>query len=220
MKSTRYNSIECHQETTDNTRMENSKRSVVKAKETAPTKRNARCHLPLPSFGLRSSGVYHGSWMPKAFSTAQRLVVLFDEKPNADEVFSEKLVPTRLDRDRHIKPRASTSTMPSFDLTSRFGKDFVHWLTSDWGGSKSAEQATQIARRVLKFLRFWYPDADSNWNITESAIGSSMACTRHLTEFIGCIRDQWQMGYPGTIAYINALGDAIDYRKSNGGFKA
>ena len=143
-----------------------------------------------------------------------------DEKPNADEVFLEKLVPTRLDRDRHIKPRASTSMMPSFDVTSRFSKDFSHWLTSDWGSSKSAEQATQITQRVLKFLRFWYPDADSNWNITESAIGSSMACTRHLTEFIGCIRDQWQMGYPGTIAYINALGDSIDYRKSNGGFKA
>ena len=28
------------------------------------------------------------------------------------------------------------------------------------------------------------------------------------------------MKYPGTIAYINTLGDAIDYRKSNRGFKA
>ena len=144
----------------------------------------------------------------------------FDEKPNADEVFSDKLVPTRSDRNRHIKLRASTSTMPSFDLTSRFGKDFSHWLTSDWGGSKSSEQATQIARRVLKFLRFCYPDAEQSWDITEDAIDSSIACTRQLTEFISCVREQWQMGYPGTIAYINALGDAIDYRKSKGGFKA
>ena len=63
-------------------------------------------------------------------------------------------------------------------------------------------------------------DADSNWNIAKSAIDSSIACTRQLTEFICCVRNQWQMGYPGTIAYINALGDAIDFRKSNGGFKA
>ena len=110
--------------------------------------------------------------------------------------------------------------MPSFDVTCRFGKDFSHWLTSDWRGSKSAKQATQIAPRVLKFLRFCYPDADSNWNITKSAIDSSIACTRQLIKFTGCVRNQWQMGYPGTIAYINALGDAIDYRKSNGGFKA
>ena len=82
------------------------------------------------------------------------------------------------------------------------------------------EQATQIARRVLKFLRYCYPDADSNWNITKSAIDSSIACTRQLIKFTGCVRNQWQMGYPGTIAYINALGDAIDYRKSKGGFKA
>ena len=81
------------------------------------------------------------------------------------------------------------------------------------------EQATQIARRVLKFLRYCYPDADSNWNITESAIDSSIACTRQLYKFINCVRDRWQMGYPGTIAYMNTLGDAIDYRKSNEGFK-
>ena len=118
---------------------------------------------------------------------------------------------TVLDRTRHCKRRASTSTMPSFDVTSRFCKYFSHWLTSDWGGSKSAEQTTQTARRVLKFLRFCYPHADSNWNIIESEIDSSLPCTRQLAEFIGCVRDQWHMGYPGTIAYINSLGDAIDY---------
>ena len=99
----------------------------------------------------------------------------FSEKPDAEEVFSGKLVPTRLDRNHHCKRRASTSMMPSFDVTSRFGKDFSHWL---WGGSKSAEQATQIARRVLKFLRFCYPDVEQSWNITESAIDSCIACTR------------------------------------------
>ena len=119
----------------------------------------------------------------------------FNEKANANEAFSYKLSQTRSDRNRHCKCRASTSTMSSFDVTSRFGKDFSHWLTSNWGGSKSAEQAMQIARRVLKFLRFCYPDADSNWNITESAIDSSKACTRQLTEVIGCVRNQWKMEY-------------------------
>ena len=96
----------------------------------------------------------------------------FNEKPNADKVFSDKLMPTRLDCNCYCKRRASTSTMPSFEMTSRFDKDFSHWFTSDWGGSKSAEQATQIAGRLLKFLHFCSPDPDSNWNITESAINS------------------------------------------------
>ena len=46
------------------------------------------------------------------------------------------------------------------------------------------EQATQIVLRVLKFICFCYPNADLNWNIAESAIDSSIACTRQLTEFI------------------------------------
>ena len=52
------------------------------------------------------------------------------------------------------------------------------------------------------------------------AINSSIACTRHLTDFIDYVRDRWRMGYPETISYINGLGDTIDFRKSKGGFKA
>ena len=205
MTYTSYNGIECHQETTDKTWIENSNRSVFKTKETAPTTRNARQHLPLPSSGLRSSGAQHPGLTTdrgcrKHITQRHSWWYFFNEKPNADEDFSKKLVPTK--------------------LTSRFGKDFSQWLTSDWASSKSVEQATQIARSVLKFLCFCYPDADSNWNITESAIDSSIARTRQLTEFIGCVWDRWQVGYPGTIGYTNALGDAIDYRKSNWGFKA
>ena len=40
-----------------------------------------------------------------------------------------------------------------------------------------------------------------------------------VTDFIDCLQDLWQMGNPGAIAYINALSDAINFRKSNGGFK-
>ena len=122
---TRYNGIECHKETTDKSRMEDSKRTVFKAKETAPTKRNARRHLPLPSRGLRSSRVHHGLWMLKARNTATRLVVLVWLETIWRRKISEKMMPTRSDRNRHCKPRASTSTMPSFDVTSGFGKNFA-----------------------------------------------------------------------------------------------
>ena len=113
------------------TRMENSKRSVCKAEATASTKRSARRHLPLPSHGLHSSGAHHGSWMPRARNTATRLVVLVWLETIWRRKISEKMMPTRSDRNRHFKLRASTSTMPSFDMTSRFGKDFSHWLSSD-----------------------------------------------------------------------------------------
>ena len=129
--STRYNDIECHQETTDKSQMEDSKRSVFKAKETASKERSALWHLPLPSRGLRSSRVHHGLWMLKARNTATRLVVLVWLETIWRRKISEKMMPTRSDRNRHFKLRASTSTMPSFDMTSRFGKDFSHWLSSD-----------------------------------------------------------------------------------------
>ena len=120
-------------------------------------------------------------------------------------------------RKKFSKPRASTSTMPSFNVTCRFSKDFSYLLSSNWGGSKSSDQATQIARRVLKLLRFCYPAADLAWEITDSAIDSSIACTRQFIDFMDW--DRWKMGYTGTIAYINVLGNAIDFRKSNGGYK-
>ena len=60
MQSTRYNGIECYQEAIGKSRMEDSKRSLFKAKETASKKRSTRRHLP--SRGLRSSGIHHGSW--------------------------------------------------------------------------------------------------------------------------------------------------------------
>ena len=68
----------------------------------------------------------------------------FKEKPkiNRDEVI-EKV---------KEKMKCSTSKMPSFSLDDGMGFTFLQWLATTCGGNKCRREATQIARRAMKFL--------------------------------------------------------------------
>lgn len=141
----------------------------------------------------------------------------FTKRPQEKEVFPKKTgaapacAPVK-------SGRASTVAMPSFDSTCSFSKNFSEWLQSDWGGSKSSLQAQQVARRVLKFLRFCYPDQEPNWEVCTSAIDSSITCTKQITRFMCELKETWNLRYSACIGYLNSLADAIDYRKCCGAF--
>ena len=140
----------------------------------------------------------------------------FEERPDEQDVFpnASKAVPSR--REAMTKARSSTRSMESFSEKCKFSVAFTRWITSEWGGSKSRSQADQIAKRVLKFLRFCYPDAERDWDIQNEAIDSVLMCPEQLTEFITAAKNDWVLGYSGLVGFVNAISDAIDFRKASG----
>ena len=115
--------------------------------------------------------------------------------------------------------RIRTMNMPTFKDEYSFGNEFGRWLESDSGGSKSSIQANQIKRRVLKYLKSCFPDADACWDIPKSVVEYCIACTKMLTDFLSLLKDKWNLGYSGMVGYLQAISDAIEFCVFSGGFK-
>ena len=141
----------------------------------------------------------------------------FDNKPSEMECFPQDQL-----NERHTYRcggRKSTTDMPSFNMNIPFAKKLTEWLVSDSGGSKSAQQASQITRRVLKYLKFCFEDADSEWDVPDTLVEYCIAFTKMLTDFLRSLKEKWELGYAGLIGYLHAISDAIDFSVTCGGFK-
>ena len=141
----------------------------------------------------------------------------FNDRPSEIECFPNDCLNERVP---YVpRGRKRTADMPSFDAHVTFAKKFTSWLMSDSGGSKSTQQANQITRRVLKYLKFCFEDADSNWDIPDTLVEYCIACTKMLTDFLRILKENWELGYSGIIGYLHAISDAIEFSVSYGGFK-
>ena len=141
----------------------------------------------------------------------------FDEKPFESDCFPHDRWNDRTPYVRNTRRR--TIEMPSFNTQVPFAKKFTRWLESESGGSKSSPQANQITRRVLKYLKFCFDDADSEWDIPDTLVEYCIACTKMLTDFLRSLKEKWELGYSGIIGYLHAIADAIEFSVSYGGFK-
>ena len=141
----------------------------------------------------------------------------FDTKPIEEECFpqDENVVMQAYERGKRIR----TTNMPTFKDDCSFGNEFGRWLESDSGGSKSSIQSNQIKRRVLKYLKSCFPDADACWDIPKSVVEYCIACTKMLTDFLSLLKDKWNLGYSGMVGYLQAISDAIEFCVFSGGFK-
>ena len=187
--------IEGQQETTDKTLMANCESSLSKIEATASTTRCPQKIFHYPVTACNHPGFTTNCGCQKHVAQRHSWWFFFKEKSNAREIFSGKMITTRPDRNWHWKPRASTSTMSSFNVTSRFGNYFLHSVSSNWVGSRRSGQATQIVRRVLKFLCFCYPDTDSTAVWVQIGIKHSYNIHRHIFHaHIKCLRSDEMSG--------------------------
>ena len=160
----------------------------------------------------------------------------FDNQPKEEEVFPPGLfrqqaasilssAPDCTPSSRQVSgsgsgrtSKPSTRNMPSFKRTCAFAVSFVHWLKSDWGGARGHVQAVQTCSRILKYLRYSFPDCDGDWDVPPDVVEVAVASTEQLTDFVEHLRDYWKMGYSGVVGYLNAINDVVDYRRMKGGF--
>lgn len=139
----------------------------------------------------------------------------FDIKPVIENVFPS--LNTR--ENKYTLPqRTKTTTMPMFQKTCKIGVNFKGWLKSPGGGGKSETQADQILSRVLKYLKFCCKDVFASWDIPENVVDYCLGSLTMLSDFVDHLQNDWKMGNPGVIGYMNAIGHILDHRRSNTNF--
>ena len=134
----------------------------------------------------------------------------FDEKPDVNKYFPEEC--TRLKASN--RTRASTESMPSFLSSCKVALLFARWLQSPGGGGKSSGQSDQTTRKSLKYFKFCCSDVSENWDIPVTVVDYCIASVTLISDFIDHLQGEWKLGYSGTIGYMNALSNMLDYRRS------
>ena len=155
--------------------------------------------------GFRSS-----RGLRKHIDTNHAWYYYFDTKPtvNRDQLAQD---PSK------VRAKCLTRNVPSFSVTEGIGADFHKWLQAPLGGGKNAREATQIAKRGMKFLLHVMGDdfiGDSQaWaDYIDCAIGSPSA----VIKFMETITKEWSMSSSGALNYVKSICDLADFRKSQG----
>ena len=76
--------------------------------------------------------------------------------------------------------------------------------------TKNCKQAQQIVSKCLKFLKFCFEDEDE---VTFDIVDLSLCSPKILFKFVDTMQDDWNLGHPGRIRYLDAIAELVDYRK-------
>ena len=109
--------------------------------------------------------------------------------------------------------RSRTTNIPMFKRDCNFDKLFKQWLCSPVGGLKSYTQSSQISCRVLKFFKFCCQDCSADWEIPVKVIDYCIGSISLLSNFIELLKEEWQVGFAGTIGYMNSISHVLDFRR-------
>lgn len=102
-----------------------------------------------------------------------------------------------------------------FSIDEGFGEAFVEWLSSDLGGGRTPREAKQSARRAMKFLLHSAGTSDSgDMELSSKFVDLTLGSALMITQFLKTLQLSWQMGHAGCFNYLVALGDLMDFRKS------
>ena len=137
----------------------------------------------------------------------------FDTKPDIEAVFPERVI---LKNPLLREKRTSTTPMPSFSKNCQMAKNFQNWLQSPGGGGKSLNQSEQLSSKVLKYTKFCCEDVSPTWELPPTVIDYCIGSVSMMADFINQLQEKWNVGYSGTINYMNALSHFMDYRRSMG----
>ena len=114
------------------------------------------------------------------------------------------------------KKKTCTAKMPSFSLEEGIGRDFITWLCTSCGGGKSEKEARQIGKRAMKFLMAALGNNDSEIALTNEFIDCCLCSASIFISFLKTLENDWKISSSGSLNYVKAIGDLIDFRKTNG----
>ena len=132
----------------------------------------------------------------------------FDEQPVVDRKDAMVRMQDKL--------KSSTHKMPAFSLRSGTGKEFLDWLQTPCGGGKSVREAVNAGRRAMKFLMASLGDAESDSNVNEEYIDCCLGSPAIVINFLKLITEEWNLRSSGSLTYLKAISDLLDFRKAKG----
>ena len=115
---------------------------------------------------------------------------------------------------KKLKP--STHKMPAFSIEKGCGKDFVLWLQSIWGGSRSLKDGKQISTRCMKFLMSALGDGETQSLAYEEYVDCCLGSPSILMKFIQLLIDSWGLQPSAVLSYLRGIRELCDFRKANG----
>jgi len=137
----------------------------------------------------------------------------FEQKPLIEESFPEKkLTKTKIP----IGARVKTLDLPYFPEDCKLAQDFKTWICSAGGGGKDLNQAKQICKKILKFLKFCCKDVDDGASITKSTLEYCIGSVEHIETFLKYLDEQCELGKPGVISYMQSLTHCLDFIRYQG----
>ena len=114
------------------------------------------------------------------------------------------------------KLKASTHNQPAFSVKSGFGSEFREWLTTPFGSGRSPKDATNIARRAMKFLMCSFGDGEPDSVADENYIDVALGSPTTFMHFVKVLMNQWELKASGVLSYLRTISDMLDYRKTLG----
>jgi hypothetical protein len=112
--------------------------------------------------------------------------------------------------------KACTSNRPSFSIDSGVGYDFMKWLCTSCGGGKTEKEAKQTATRAMKYLMESLGNNENDNELTVEYIDCCLSSPSILIKFLQTLEEQWKLSSSGSLNYVKAIGDMVDFRKANG----
>ena len=132
----------------------------------------------------------------------------FEEKPRLHRQEAVQLQKVRL--------KSYTHKMPSFSINEGIGCDFHEWLQTSCGGGKSSAEATQQARRGMKFLMYALGEPSGDVTLTNQFIDCCLGTPSVITNFLQAMEEKWELSCSGALNYLRSVSDLMDFRKSSG----
>ena len=132
----------------------------------------------------------------------------FDVQPSFRREEAKQRTPTRL--------KASTHKKLSFSIDKGAGLEFVQWLQTPCGGGKQLKEATQIAKRGMKFLMSALGENEDGVSAQDSYIDCCVGSPTMLMKFLKLIMEDWGLKSAAALAYMQAVTDLCDFRKCHG----
>ena len=132
----------------------------------------------------------------------------FDAQPSFRREEAKQRTPSRL--------KASTHQKLSFSIERGAGFEFVRWLQTPCGGGKKLKEATQIAKRGMKFLIASLGENEDGVCAQDSYIDCCVGSPSMLMKFLRLIMEEWELKSAASLAYMQAITDLCDFRKCHG----
>lgn len=112
--------------------------------------------------------------------------------------------------------KVETAKMPSFDVDQGFGKTFVDWITTPFGGNKNHREAVQCGKRGLKYLMYCTGCSEICDELDTNFVDCCLGSASMIVNFLKELQTDWDMGHAGAINYLKSISDMMDFRKSQG----